>query len=82
MNTAQTKIMFGDEIRFRVSPGIIIALQESLEEWVVELSKQEDIADLSRETFGQTQKIIRLLHKNATDFIPISREEVKSCQAE
>jgi hypothetical protein len=67
-------LKFGDKIRFTVSPGIILAIQESLEAWLIKLSEQGDI-ESDRETFGQTQEIIRLLFENSINDKPLTTDE-------
>jgi hypothetical protein len=48
---------FGDKVEFVVSPGLILAIETELTNWVIHLSTLENI-DLERESMAKTQTLI------------------------
>lgn len=48
---------FGEKVEFVVSPGLILAIETELTEWVMRLSELENI-DLERESMAKAQILI------------------------
>ena len=51
---------YGDIINVAISPGLEQAIAQALEDWVIQLSKKEEI-DLLEEQVHEMKKIVQIL---------------------
>ena len=52
---------FGDQIIVKVSPALILALEDQLTQWVLKIAELDEI-DLEREANAKAQKLVNFIH--------------------
>ena len=55
--TSEPPVKFGDQFQITASPALVLAIDNMLQEWLTNLSQQENI-DLMRESAGMAQRIV------------------------
>ena len=62
-------LKFGDQFQVTASPALVLAIDNMLQEWLTNLSQQENI-DLTRESAGMAQRIVVAIAKQSGESKP------------